>query len=216
MTGREGGGPARYDSPQAVYDAAKAASATKDYSTFCNCLTPESQGVQVAALIHSALFMKDFAANPLGAPEGEQAKQDVAASSRAIDDVLAKHGMKEDQLKRIQAIIMNPASGASPKERKESMAAIVKLTTPIKDKPAFMAEMKNAIAAHYQAYLGKEYTEEGIWKGRLESIEREGYHATAQVVGTMLGKVARVTIGFRKVNGSWLIELRDAAPIARR
>jgi hypothetical protein len=219
-TGREGGGPARYDSPEAVYDAAKAAHMTKDYNTFCDCLTPESQGVDTIAIISTALLMKEITSRS-GGLEGEQAQQDLKSSTRAIDDVLAKYGMKDDQLKKIQAFTDNmdrDTPAPSKEDIRAVFATLAKFAAPITDKPAFMAEINKAIDAHYLAYTGEKYNnpKDGLWCGELESIKREGDRATAQVVGAMRGKEVRATIGFVKINGGWLIDLLDAAPIDGR
>jgi len=204
-TKRGGAGPARHDSPQAAYDAAKAATQAKDYTAFSHCLTPGSCDIMAGGMIRVALFMKELAAHPLGGPEGEQDKQDLAASCKALDDVLARHGMKEDQLEAIQAL-----DPAAPPE--EGMAALAKLTTPIKDKSAFLVEIMNAMDAIESAHAGspggtgKSQTT-GMFGGRLESIKVEGDHAAAQVVMALGDEERRLPIGFRKVNDSWLIEL---------
>jgi hypothetical protein len=205
MTKREGGDPAQHDSPQAAYVAAKAATGAKDYKAFCDCLTSESRDVMAGGMIRVALFMKEIAARPLGGPEGEQDKQDLAARRKALDDVLAKHGMNEDQLKAIQAMDL-----AAPAV--EGMAALAKLTTPVKDKSAFLVEIMNAMDALESAYLGSpggmgKNATTGMFEGRLEDIKVEGDRATAQVVLAPDGQEQRLPIGFKKVNGSWLIEL---------
>jgi len=203
-TTRGGGDSTRHDSPQAAYDAAKAATKAKDYSAFSDCLTPESQDMMSGGMIRQSLMMKEIAVR--GGPEGEQDQQDLKASCRALDDVLAKHGLNQDQLQAIQAIDLV----AVPPE--EGMAALAKLTTPIKDKSAFLVEIMNTMDAMESAYTGKQggmgkNKTTGMFEGRLENIKVEGDRATAQVVVTEAGEEQRWPIGFKNVNGNWLIEL---------
>jgi len=213
MSEPEGGGPAKHDSPQAAYDAVKAATRTKDYNTLCDCLTPESRDVVAGAMIGGASMMMDMAVRErdLFSPEN---KPHWEASCRALKVVLAKHGVKEDQLKSIQAMA-SMDSGPSPED---AMAALAKLTTPIKDKPAFMREIKNAMGAMLLACSGKpgEVVKNRtiiIFEGRLENIKVECDRATAQVMGTPdVEEMGVPIIGFKKVNGSWLIEILVPVP----
>lgn len=195
-----GGGPAQHDSPQASFDAAKAAAKTKDFNVLCDCFTPESMDVMAGSMIMTASMMK--AMGGLAALGGEKAKQDFEANCKVLDDVLARHGVSEDQLKSMQG--MNPAS--SPEDM---MAAFAKLTTPIKDKSAFIGEIMNALDSVNQGKQGGmgENKPTEMFEGKLENLKVEGDRASAQVVLTPGGKEERESIGFKKVNGSWLIEL---------
>ena len=197
--------PAQHDSPQAVYNAAKAATETKEYNAICDCLTPESRDVVAGVMIRVASDMVDVAARDRDLMSFAENKPPWEASCRVLEDVLAKHGVKEDQLKSIQD--MDPAAS-----QEDTMAALAKLGAPIKDKPAFMGEIKNAMRAMLLAYMGKQGGMANnktiiILEGRLENINVEGDHATARVVVTHNGKEMRESIGFKKVNGSWLIDL---------
>jgi len=198
-----GGELVQHDSPQAAYDTARAATGAKDYKAFCDCLTPESLDFMAGAMIHVVSTMKDVAARE---PDFVENKQDFEASSKALDNVLAKHGVKENQLKWMQT--MDPA--ASPEDMK---AALAKLTTPIRDKPMFLVEIMNAMDAMEVAYTGKHGSMgKGMFSGRLEKIKVEGDRATARVVFNIDGKKMRAPMGFKKVNGSWLIEILVPVP----
>jgi len=200
QVGCGGGGPASHDSPQAAFDAAQAAAKKKDYNALCNCFTPESLDVMAGSMIMGASMMK--AMGGLAALGGEKAKQDFEASCKVLDDVLAKHGVTEDHLKSMQA--KNPAAS-----QKDMEAAFPKLTAPIKDKPAFIGEITNPLDSINKGKpggMGQDNPTE-MFEGKLENIKIEGDRATAQVVLTPEGKEQRESIGFKRVNGSWLIEL---------
>ena len=195
--------PAKHDSPQATYEAAIAAIETKDYNALCNCLTSKAQDYLACTVIYGASRMLDIAARDRDLSSAEN-KPPWEASCRVLHDVLAKHGVKEDQLKSIQT--MDPAAS-----QEDMIAALAKFTTPIRDKPAFIVEMKNAMGAMELAYTGKQSSMSMFW-GSLENIKVEGDSATAQAVLTLDGEAKRGSIGFKKVKGSWLLDSELMVP----
>jgi len=196
-----GGGPARHESPQASFDAAKAALKAKDYEGFCNCLTPESHDMMAGGMIVMATMMK--ALGGLAALGGEEARQEFEAKLKAITEVLDRHGVKEDQLKSMMGM-----SGSAPPE--DRSAVFAKLTAPIKDKPAFIGDIMKAL----ESLEGEKPGGMGpgkptdMFDGKLEGLKIEGDTASAKVVVTHQGQTKRDPIGFRKVNGGWLIEIK--------
>jgi len=209
MTGPGGGGPARYESPQAAFEAVKAAQKAKDFRTACDCFTPQSRNLLASYLTLTSLMMKNAAVSPLaGGPEREEDRSALEASCKALDDLLARHGLNQEKL---QAIVTKDP--VPPLE--ESIAAAAKFTAPIKNKPAFIVEIENLMHAIGVAYTGEESPDHGLSEARLENTKREDDRATAQVVVTYGGEEKRVPVGFKRLNGSWLIDLSDLAAVDR-
>jgi hypothetical protein len=181
-----------YDSPQAVFDAATAAASKEDWPAFMNCLTDDSQDKFTFGVAFGAMMMKGFAA--IDKDKGK----DV---SDAIDAALKKHGMTEAHMQEIGKGMVD-LKGPKQSEKETLKKAIA----PIKDKPAFVADVMAALKK-----LGSKDTQEKFG-GTLKDLKIEGDKATAKVTRTMGGKETQEPIEFRKVDGGWKIELPDDGP----
>ncbi len=80
--GSDGGG----STPQATFDAMKAAIKAKDMRKFTNCLTPESQKMMVSGLLMVSQMAKGFGGK----------------SDPDMDALLKKHGVAEVNLKNLE------------------------------------------------------------------------------------------------------------------
>ena len=79
-----------YKTPQAVFDAAMAAQARKDFKTAVACVAPEAQTEMAAS----------FALNTLNIKEGN--KDEIRKAFKLLFDVLDKHGLTEKAVKDVQ------------------------------------------------------------------------------------------------------------------
>ena len=88
-----GCGQKTYDSPSAVFEAAKAASAKRDMEGVMNCLTEESQHTFVEKLVGFFGMMKGFA---------ELADKALPEPIAKLDKVMKKHGISDKVLEEIE------------------------------------------------------------------------------------------------------------------
>jgi len=187
-----GGGGGGYDSPQAAFDAMKAASEKKDWKGVCNCMTPDSQDAMAGMMVLSGTVMKAMGAFAAmaGGEEAEKAK----AALEKIDQVLKKHGLTEDAMKKMK--------GKKPEAPDQQLAVLKELTAPIKDKPAFVAEMIQAFGE-----MGPGESEMFFHDGTLKDVKISGDTATGTVSETVEGEQKDNPISFKKTGGGWLVEL---------
>lgn len=99
------------------------------------------------------------------------------AAGKEVEAIMAKHGITEDSM--------------SPEAK----------SPPIKDKPAFIADMMSFMSKH--ADDSEDGSDMGMPKGELTDLKIDGDSATA--------KVDDEPISFKKINGSWLIHMDELA-----
>src|SRR5262249_33121899 len=135
--GKGGGGVAKtYDSPQAVFDAAKDAAKNKDFRTFTHCLTTESQEVFAGMMAFQAALMISFTeAFAKGDKAGEAMKK-----LQPLMHVLDRHGLTKAERDKIAKT--KPKGGGNPKDM---FAGMKEMAAPVKDKPAFVGELMDAL-----------------------------------------------------------------------
>ncbi len=180
-----------YDSPQAVFDAAKKAEASEDWKVFCQCLTPESQEAFSVETALDAVFLRSVVVGLSGLLfAGEKEAEREFAK---VSEVLGKHGFDEKTLKGIEEDSKSP---------EEEVAAIGR---KIKDKPAFISDMFAALSA----MNGSEVIPLLVGSAKLVGLNIDGDAATATVVQTIKGKDLKDRIAFKKVDSSWLIDMPE-------
>jgi len=177
-----------YGSPNEVLDAAAAAAKSEDWAAFSQCLTNESRDAFAGMLVFGATFAKAFA---------EFDKEKGKEMTKGIDDALQKHGITEERLKEMQKDA--PLKG----DQKEASKAFAKLVEPVKDKGAFIADLMAALKK-----LGKPGQEGPMLEGELKDVKIDGDTAKGTFVRkTKDGQDKKEPIEFRKVGGSWKIQL---------
>lgn len=181
----KGGAPpaVTYDSPQKVFDAAVAAAGKEDWTTFMACLTEDSRDGFTGAVMIGAVMMKGFA---------EIDKEKGKDAAKAIDEALKKHGLDEETLKKDMPKGPGAAGGRE---------ALKKLVAPVKDKPAFIADVMAAFKKLGAKEMDKNFG------GELKDLKVDGEKATATLKRTQNGREKIEPIEFRKVGGGWKIEL---------
>lgn len=180
--GGRGASSVTYDSPQAVFDAAKAAVDKDDWAGFCACLEPASRD-KLAAIFGFMSAMEVAMAEMQGDDAKKKAEQ--------IKEVFTKHGITEEMLK-------------DESEQTGSMEdAMMEFIKPIKDRQAFIADMGKV--------TGSKFKESIPIKGAttLNDVTEDGDTAKGTMKFEMMDQEQTDQIDFKKVDGSWGIELKD-------
>jgi len=189
--GSKGGAHA---TPEDVFKAAKAAADKEDWKGFCDCLTDDSRDTFAGGMAFAGVMMKAF---------GELGGKEAQAKLKPIDDVLSKHGLTEESLKKMEK---GPPIGGAEKDVAKAMKEMV---APIKDRSAFVADM---VAALKQVEdKGKDqapFPKDAV----LKDLKIDGNSAKAVVVGQQEGAERSEPIEFRKVGAGWKIELPMGPP----
>jgi len=201
--GESEGKAAQHETPEAVFQAAQMAMNEKDFGGFCNCLTPDARDSFAGSMVMMAMMTKAFAG--MAATEGEDAKKKADEALAGIDQVLAKHGLSEEQLKAMDE------SGGEQDPRE----AMKQLVTPIKDKGAFVGDMMAAFEALGEGGPGGPAE---VFNGNLVGLKIDGDSATATIEGKKDGQDMSKPIAFKRVDNGWLIEMptgRAGRPASR-
>jgi hypothetical protein len=187
----QGCGRKKHGSPQEAFDAAKNAAAKEDYRTFTDCLTPDSQKVMSGVLVLTISMGQGFAA--LG---GEELK----AKLKPLDDVLKKHGVKQEEVGKI----LKDAKKDGPGVR----GAMLKIAEPIKDHAAFLEDL--AAAGKKAGGDDKNQATAPFKNAELKDLTVSGDTAKGAMVTSVGGKEKRQPMYFRQVDGGWKIDLVEA------
>jgi hypothetical protein len=188
--------PTIYRTPQEVFEAAKKAAQKEDWKGVCATLTDDSRDLLAGALVMTPLRFKARA--KLAGPKGKE----ILAKLKPLEGVLARHGLSETVLNNILAA----QADTDPKDAIK--LSVKKLLAPIRDRCAFIADMFNAL---------KKVDESKARRGpinadaELHDVKIKADKAAGVIVTKMGGKAQRELIEFRKVAGSWKIELPLAA-----
>lgn len=176
--------PRGYQSPEAAFAAVQEAARNKDFQGAVGALTDDSQDALCGMIVLATGLMAAFGGDEMA---------DIKA-------VLEKHGVPIEAPKFDFNIGEAPPADATPPAAEEPEEM------PIKDKPAFIAEMF--------AVMEKKGGSEGFDKGPTDWIDAElrdlaiaGESATATVFRMEEGAEVTEPIEFRKGPGGWLVHL---------
>jgi hypothetical protein len=179
--------------PEDVFKTAKAAADKEDWKGFCDCLTDDSRDTFAGGMAFAGVMMKAF---------GELGGKEAGAKLKPIDDVLTKHGLTEENLKKMEK---GPPLGAE----KDMAKAMKELVAPVKDRSAFVADMVAALKQVGEK--GKDqppFPKDAV----LKDVKIDGDSAKAMVVSQQGGAERSEPIEFRKVGAGWKIELPTGPP----
>jgi hypothetical protein len=159
--------------PEAAFAAFQEAAEREDWKAVAELLTPDSQKSMAAAMI--------FATSLMAASEEEKGEE--------LEELLRKHGFDPNAPEVPRKIV-----ASSPQE------ALKTLVGPIKDKPAFIADMVGWLEENADA---SGFTD--IPSGKLGDVTIEGDTAS----GTVTDDDGSDPIEFLRLNGRWLIHMPD-------
>lgn len=188
------GGATKYESPQAVYDAAKAAAEAKDTHKLFACLTPESQDLLVGVMAMGSVMAREMAVG-FASMGGDAAKAEAEKKFAPLDEVLSKHGVSAADLEKQSE---NIDVKADPKSAMKQIAALVK------DKPGFMADMMKAAESLDTDGKGGGPAEE--FMANLSDVKIDGDKATGMISKPDTPNQKK-PMHFKKVDGGWLIDM---------
>lgn len=174
--------------PEETFKLAQAAAEKGNWKGVVVHMTPESQEMFAGGLAFAGVMMQAFA--ELGGPEGAKEAQKIKA-------VLAKHGLTEAAMKKLEG----DDSVKNPEE------AIKKIVAPIKDRGAFIGDMMTA----FKDTKGFKENDSPISKdAKLKDVKIDGNNAKGTVEFEKNGEKTEDPIAFKKVNGKWLLDLTEA------
>ena len=216
----EGGQQKSFKTPQAVFDAAQQATAKDRWKEAYGCLTPKSGEMLTGVLVVMGSQMENAAlaaANKDKKEKNEELEAVMRKMFKAlfepIHKVYAKHGLTEKVLKELGlsgSELFVAFEKGRPEDREKLKAAFAKAAKRVKDKPGFVEDWMKAMLKLARTF-GK-----GDDKGpidlfgkdaRLEDLKVAGDTAQGMIVSTKRGTDKREPIHFKKMSGSWLIEL---------
>ncbi len=189
-----GGTGATYRTPEEVFEAAKKAIAREDWKGVCATFTDNTRDMLAGGLAMMPLMAKGFAKLA-----GEDKEKEMLEKIKPLTDVLAKHGLTDAVLKK-----MEKQGDKGEKGEEAIRKGLKRLVGPIKDRCAFIAEMITVL----KKADGKGLKDGPLPKdAELKDLKVDGDHAKGTVVSTVSGKEKRDPIEFRKIGGSWKIDL---------
>jgi len=179
-----------HETPEQAFRAFMAAGEKEDWKGMCECLTNETRDKLAAGLIFAGSLAKGFATT-----------EEQKAKLKAVDDVLAKYGIKDGQ-----------APANAPKTEMDLEKAMMKLIESIQDRNAFIADVLAAFkqASDHPSMNPLAAPFFGFKDVRLEEVKIRGNSATAVAVARRDGQEARQPLNFRKVGDGWRIEIPES------
>lgn len=186
-----------FESPEACFKSIRTAAHNKDMGALAKCLDEESQNAMAGMLVMVGSMMK--APGSMAAMMSGGKPEDAQKGIDAIEAAFKKHGLTDELLQKEMAA-MQSAGGAE---------GVTHLSTLVKDKPAFIADMYAAMQQLGGAAKFGEQFEEQI-AGELKDVKIDGDKASAVVV-TAKGEEP---LAFRKTAAGWKlhIELNQMGP----
>jgi hypothetical protein len=170
----------KYETPQATFDAAKAASVKGDWHALFGCCTDEVNERSVGTLIAFGEVIRAIT------KPGESEKEDKLV--RDIEVIFKKHNLTPERLNAI------PDPGENPEAKRKFYRDYGRL---VKDAPAFVSEMIAALKAS-----GNTKISVGLKDGdTLTDLTVKGDTAQAKVNGD-----DDAALTFKKTDGGWKID----------
>jgi hypothetical protein len=176
--------------PEAVWEAVKAANASRNHRAFIEGFSPASQKDMAARQAYHLLSVRDVDGG------SEKRTAELRAEYKPIIDALDKHGLTAEATKSI-----NTLAGRDLEDKN-----IEKLAALIKDPAGLWADLKTA----YAKRPGKRDEPSTEFEGKLTNVKINGDKATAVLVQSGPDGVFKAPVVFIKVSGKWKLapELR--------
>src|SRR5262249_55407602 len=119
---------------------------------------------------------------------------------KSLHEVFKKHNLTNDHMNKYIRFESGTPKQRSPEEKKKETQQMLK---PVKDRGAFIADT-------FTAMRKLNGLKEGLLRGaKLKDVKISGDSATGVMVHKVLGKEQRLAIGFRRITGSWKVELPE-------
>jgi hypothetical protein len=203
-----GAGRAKYATPQEAFDAAKKAGEKSDWKGFCGTLTEGARDSLSAYLLELAFVIQALSG------EAKQAKDEI----KPVTDVLVKYRLTPDSEAMKKALAkFGDKEKADPQGLRKVLTKL--LQEQVKDRCAFVADSLAGLRAleKLEAKGGK--ASKGfpfLGEIRLEDVKVKGDQARGTLVSKQSGMERRLPLAFRRVEGSWRIELPFLTEMGRK
>jgi hypothetical protein len=185
----------KYDSPQAVFDAATAAAKKKEWRAFHGCLTKDSGDVLAGQIAFLGLMIRGFAELDKTGKTKEKLEP--------LEKIYEKHGLTREVLEKMK-------KDAKPsKDPKEMALAMKKLAGPIKDKAGFINEVLGLLDK-----VNPNKEKNPLEDAELKGVKIDGDRATGTSVTKSEGKAKEDKLTFLKEGGGWKLEMPEPKPKA--
>lgn len=180
-------------SPEAVFETAKAKSQARDWEGFCDCLTPESQDAMAGMMLASVVMLKEMSG--MAALGGSERLKEAQQQLTAVTAVLDKHGLTDEKLKELR--------GAAPGMPLREPDRVKQMLAPVKNRGQFIADMLRTMMQLGNRAETAPLEADAV----LENVQISGDTATASLKQTRDGTQRSETMNFKRVNGVWKIAL---------
>jgi len=179
--------------PQEVFADAVSAAAKDNWKGLHECLTDDSRE-QLTCQAAVVGFLAKELTNP------DILTDEFKAVLKSLHEVFKRNGLTDDHMNRFITIGTGSPKQKSPEEKKKETQDMLK---PVKDRNAFIADTFVALRK-LNAYKG------GLLEGaELKDVRISGDSATGVMASKKDGKEHRLAIGFKKITGSWKVELPE-------
>ncbi|MGI9517915.1 MAG: hypothetical protein ACR2NP_12760 [Pirellulaceae bacterium] len=174
--------------PQDAFSTLQEAGKNKDWPTFLGCLTPQARDKMAGLMVVAGSMMS--AGPPEGVsipPEMQEQATKMEEAANEIKAVFASYGVSDDVVSSVTMQTMNDES------------KIAELGSKVSNQAGFIG----AITELMEKTMGAGGPAFGMEKGTLGEVNIDGDSATGTI--TMDGRES--PIEFKKINGSWLVEI---------
>jgi hypothetical protein len=185
-----------YGSPEAVFAAATQAAEREDWRTFSACLSPPSRDALASTMIHNV--HRITMARSFASASGTGAAQAIDAKLQPILDVLQRHSLDDETIRRMASEL--PLMPSSSDAAKMDQAL-----TPIWDRNGFIADMIAALRQIDNRPGVTPFTAQS----ELTDVKIDGDRATGMVVSSDGGPGGKQSIAFQRSGGGWKIHAFD-------
>lgn len=188
-----------FASPEDVFKANLKATAEKDWAEVIRLWTPESQDMMVGGMAAMAVRM--------------------GGDDPSIGELMGKHGIDESLWKG------SSPDASRPRDRMQAMRKKSKaLGAAVDDKPAFYGELRKLMEKRGEELTSKlkfpgvdvaklkEELEQAQTIAKLVDVQIDGDTARGKRVSSFVGKEVKMSVEFRKIDGSWLLHQPDVDP----
>jgi hypothetical protein len=194
-----------FSTPEEAFAAFKQAAAKDDYVGLAGPLTDDTRRVLAGSLAAEATRLRIIVVTFLpkdspvfNAAERAKMKAEWLSKVEPLDRLLGKYDVEEEAVTKAFA---EAKGGGKEADRR----ALIKIAAPIRTPAVFLGD---AVAALKQAG-GKENTDKlaALTTGDLKDVTTNGDTATGTLVIQEGGAEKRMPLTFRRVDGSWRIDL---------
>jgi hypothetical protein len=180
-----------YATPQAVFNAIKAAAVKGDYKGVANCYSAETRKLLAADFALAAWFLKG------GALKAAEAKKD-----QPLAKVFKRHGLKDEMIKERFAEAIKGGQDDINKARLEIAEAI-------KDQVVFISDIVAAVSQlDTTGQVRKQFL--AIKDAELRDVTVSGNTAKGTAVIRANGKDQQAPMRFLREGGGWRIDMAES------